>query len=236
MLDYFLVQNKIPAGATDYHAVVTHSEGVDEKSFIKMLSETLNVNEGEAKRVIAGIGTAARNLLAQGWSFKIEGIGTFGLGITGSFSSPDAPFDPAVNKVSIRFHADKELTAAARHTSLHRLHGVEHGPVIDSVEDKAAAALNSKLTPGHGVQISGKNIKIAGTNPACGVRFIDEAGDDVPVAASDLLENGPTKLVFICPPLNAGVYRLRVTTQYSNSSTLIDPPRSYTFEPPLTVV
>jgi hypothetical protein len=235
MLDYFLVQNKIPAGATDYHAVVTHSEGVDQKSFIKMLSETLNVNEGEAKRVIAGMGTAARNLLAQGWSFKVEGIGIFSLGVTGSFSSPDAPFDPAVNKVSIRFHADKDLTAAARQTSLRRLHGVEHGPVIDSVEDKATATLNSKLSPGHGIQISGKSIKIAGTNPACGIHLIDEAGDDVPAAISDLLENGPTKLIFICPPLNAGVYSLRVTTQYSNSNTLVETPRSYTFDPPLRV-
>jgi hypothetical protein len=234
MLDYFLVQNKIPAGATGYHAVVTHSEGVDQKSFIKMLSETLNINEGEAKRVIAGMGTAARNLLAQGWGFKVEGIGVFSLGITGSFSSPDVPFDPAVNKITVRFHADKELTAAARQTNLHRLHGVEHGPVIDSVEDKATAVLNSKLSPGHGVQLSGKNIKIAGTNPACGVRLIDEAGDDVLVAASDLLENGSTKLIFICPSLTAGVYRVRVTTQYSSSSTLVDTPRSYTFEAALT--
>jgi hypothetical protein len=235
MLDYYLAPNTLPAGTKGYHAVVTHSEGEDMKHFVRTLGEALNINEGEAKRVIAGISTAARDLLSQGWGFKVEGLGSFSLGITGAFSGPDAPFDPSVNKITVHFVADKELTAAARRAPMTRLHGIEHGPVIDSVEDKKSGAVNAALSPGHGMAVSGKCLKIAGTDPSCGVYLIDEAGDSVTVSAEDILENGGTKLVFICPALPAGVYHLKVTTQFSNASTLVSEPRSYTFAAALTV-
>jgi hypothetical protein len=37
MLDYYLVQNKVPSGSTVYHAVVTHTECLDQNNFIKIL-------------------------------------------------------------------------------------------------------------------------------------------------------------------------------------------------------
>ncbi|MDR2417773.1 MAG: DUF4469 domain-containing protein [Treponema sp.] len=231
MIDYYLTQSKLASGSSGYHAIVTHTEGVDQKNFIKMLGEVLNVNEGEAKLVIAGIGSAAKNLLSQGWSFKIEGIGSFSLSITGSFSSPDAPFNPAVNKIAVRFLPDRELTAAASSASLNRLHGIEHGPIIDSVEDKSSGAIDSKLTPGHGVQLNGKDIKIAGTDSSVGIHLIDETGNVTAVPAGDILENGPTKVLFICPSLSAGDYTIQVTTQYKD----LTHPRSYIFNAPLTV-
>jgi hypothetical protein len=198
-----------------------------------MLSEVLNTNEGEAKKVIIGIGTAARNLLSQGWSFKLEGLGSFSLSITGSFPGPDAPFNPTVNKIGVRFLADRELVAAAGSAGLNRLHGVEHGPIIDNVEDKTSGTINTKLTPGHGVQIIGKNIKIAGTDSTVGIHLLDSSAVTVP--SGDILENGPTKVVFICPSLNGGDYTIQITTQYSGSNKDTTHPRSYLFNAPLTV-
>ncbi|MDR2633363.1 MAG: DUF4469 domain-containing protein [Treponema sp.] len=235
MIDYYVKRSGLEGTENQTcHAVVTHTEGLSQENFIKMLREVLNINEGEAKRVIAGIGTAARNLLSQGWSFKIEGIGSFSLSITGSFPSPDAPFNAATNKIAVRFLADKELTAAAQSAGLNRLHGVEHGPVIDNVEDKASAAINAKLTPGHGVLISGKDIKISGTDSTVGIHLIDESGNALTVPSGDILENGPTKLLFICPSLSPGVYTIQISTQYAGSKELAHP-RSYLFNAPLTV-
>jgi nucleoid DNA-binding protein len=231
MIDYYLTQSALASGSFGYHAVTTHTEGLDQDSFVKMLSEVLNINEGEAKRAIAGIGTAAKNLLSQGWSFKIEGLGNFNYSITGAFPSPDAAFNPAVNKIAVRFQADKELGAAAQSAPLNRLHGVEHGPIIDSVEDKSSGSINNKLSPGHGAQIIGKDIKITGTDSSAGISLIDGTGNAFPVPAGDLLENGPTKLLFICPPLSPGDYTLQITTQYKSETHL----RSYVFNTPLTV-
>jgi hypothetical protein len=99
------------------------------------------------------------------------------------------------------------------------------------VEDKNTGAINSKLSPGHGVQISGKDIKIAGTDSLIGIHIIDEAGNGVTVPAGDILENGPTKLLFICPPLSPGEYTIQISTQYKSEAHL----RSYVFNAPLTV-
>jgi hypothetical protein len=235
MLNYYLTPNTVPEDASGYHAVVTQSEGEDVKHFVLTLAHLLNVNEGEARRVIAGISEAAKDLLSQGWGFKIDGIGTFSLGITGGFPSPEAPFNHAVNKVGVRFQADKEITAAARSAKMTRLHGIEHGPVIDAVEDKDGGVLNGRLSPGKGALLSGRGLKIAGEDPACGVWLIDEAGGETQVSSGDILENHPTRLLFICPPLPAGSYHLRVTTQSSNSSRTVGIPRSYIFPAPLVV-
>jgi hypothetical protein len=159
MIDYYLTKSKLSAGEMGYHTVVTHTEGVDQNKFIKMLGEFLNINEGEAKKVVAGIGTATKNLLSQGWSFKIESIGSFSLSVAGSFPSPDVPFNPVINKITGCFLADKELTAVTQSAFLNRLHGVEHGPIIDNVEDKARGGITSKLSSEYRVQISRKNIK-----------------------------------------------------------------------------
>jgi hypothetical protein len=103
------------------------------------------------------------------------------------------------------------------------------------VEDKTSGAVNSRLTPGHGVQISGKNIKISGTDGAVGIHLIDGSGNEVRVPVSDILENGPTKLLFICPVLSAGEYTLHITTQYSGNNEETKIPRSYTLDASLSV-
>ncbi|MDR0374593.1 MAG: DUF4469 domain-containing protein [Treponema sp.] len=232
MIDYYVVQNTAPADSTECHAVVTHTEGVNDESFITMLSEVLNVNKGEAKLVLSGVGTAARNLLSQGWAFKIEGIGGFSLRIGGSFEGPSAPFDHGRHKVSARFLPDKSLTAAARTAPLNRLRGVENGPVIDGVEDKAGGAPNSALTPGHGARLAGKSLKIAGEG--AGIFIIDDSGDAVTVDPKDILENGRTKVLFICPSLEPGEYHLKVSTHFTSSGETAHL-RSYTFDAPLAV-
>jgi nucleoid DNA-binding protein len=232
MIDYYLNQSKLgTSSSSSYYAVVTHTEGLDPNSFVKMLGEVLNINEGEAKRVIAGMGTVTKNMLSQGWGVKIEGIGAFSLSITGSFPGPDAPFNPSANKIVVRFLPDKELSSAAQSASLNRLHGIEHGPVVDSVEDKSSGEINGRLSPGHGVQVSGKDLKIAGTDSSVGIYLIDETGNAISVPAEDILDNGPTKLLFICPPLNAGSFTLQISTQYKSPAA----PRTYLFNTPLTV-
>jgi pSer/pThr/pTyr-binding forkhead associated (FHA) protein len=85
------------------------------------------------------------------------------------------------------------------------------------------------------VQIRGKNIKIAGVDSGVGVYLVDESGDEVWIVAGDILENGPTKVLFICPALSTGEYQLKISPQYSGTSETGKVVRSYTFETPLTV-
>ena len=44
------------------------------------------------------------------------------------------------------------------------------------------------------------------------------------------------ELLFICPILGTGLYQVEVTTQFTGSAYLVEKPRTFRFEPELTVV
>lgn len=73
--------------------MVTQSERADAETFLKMAAQTLNVNEATLLQTLAGIGQTMDTLLSQGWGFKIPHIGSYRLGIRGSFESSDASWD-----------------------------------------------------------------------------------------------------------------------------------------------
>jgi nucleoid DNA-binding protein len=154
MLDYYLEQNRVPEDSTEYYAVVTHSARSSQTDFVRILGKTLGgVTEGETQRVLAAVSMAAQEQFMEGRPFSIEGLGTFSLSVHGSFPSPDTPWDAAVNKVAVSFRADKTLSVAAGKAPLNRLHGVVHGPVIDSVIDAASNSANQRVTSGHNVRL-----------------------------------------------------------------------------------
>jgi hypothetical protein len=92
------------------------------------------------------------------------------------------------------------------------------------------------LTPGRNAKISGGKLKVEGTDPACGVYFVNEAdGARVKVDEADIVENLNAHLLIIVPALPAGTYRLEVTTQYGGSSKPLKAPRTAVFDRLLTV-
>ena len=235
MLDYYLEQNRVPENSTEYHAIVTHSERSSQTDFVRILGKTLGgVTEGEAQRVLAAVSTAAQEQFMEGRPFSIEGLGTFALSIHGSFPGPDAPWDTAANKVGVSFRADKALSAAAGKTPLNRLHGVVHGPVIDSVIDAASSTVNQRLTSGHNIRLIGRGIKLAGEGAA--LSFMPAGGGAaVPVLPADISHNGPTEIVFICPAIQADTKgHLTLSTRYGSNSRQDGSLRSYMFPIELT--
>jgi hypothetical protein len=236
MLDYYLVPNTLTTAQGTYRAVVTQQENAEGTAYVKLAAKTLNMSEGEIVGILNGLASTGRTLIGQGWGFTLPGFGKFSFGFKGNFDGPNAVYDPALQKVSVNFLVDKTLTSEAQTAPKNRIHGVVHGPVIDSVVDMGTNAVNTNLSPGGNIKISGKNIKIVGEDPTVGIDIIDAAGESVMVQKMVRSRNGPTELVFICPALSAGVYRIKVTTQYSGGSKHhIEPPRTFTFDTPLTV-
>jgi hypothetical protein len=185
-------------------------------------------------RVLSALATAAQEQFLEGRPFSIEGLGTFALSIHGSFPGPDALWDSAVNKVGVRFRADKSLADAAVKAPLNRLHGISHGPIIDSVVDQNSNTVNQKVSSGHIVRLSGKSIKIAGEGS--GITFTAAGGQSYAVPASDLSHNGPTEVSFICPAIpNDTVCHLTLSTR-SLANKSIGELRTFLFPHELTAI
>jgi hypothetical protein len=95
-------------------------------------------------------------------------------------------------------------------------------------------AINPTLTLGHDAKVSGVKLRIAGPDPEVGLYLVPTTGDAVKVDISDVVVNNPSELIALLPALPAGVYRVRIVTQYS-SSRLLKVPHTYLFDKPLTV-
>jgi len=106
------------------------------------------------------------------------------------------------------------------------------GLFINSVTDVTSGEVNSRLTPGGGVNLTGSKVKIDGDNAAIGISLTNQATTDVVmIPKTSLLVNDPSKITFIVPPtLVPGDYTLSVTTMYSNSGNFLKEPRTYIFE------
>ena len=89
--------------------------------------------------------------------------------------------------------------------------------------------INTTLTLGGAVNIIGSRIKIAGDSETNGLSLVNQSnGEESKIPLSTIAINEPSKVVFVMPTdLSAGDYKIRITTQFSNSSTLLKTPRSY---------
>jgi hypothetical protein len=106
------------------------------------------------------------------------------------------------------------------------------GIVINTVTDVASAEVNTRLTPGGGMNISGSKIKIVGDVAGVGIHLRNIDSQEVwDILPTSILVNDPSKISFIIPSdLREGDYHLSITTQYSNGSILLKEARTYTFD------
>jgi hypothetical protein len=101
--------------------------------------------------------------------------------------------------------------------------------------DVHSEALNSALTPGNMVRITGSKIKIEGEESACGVWFVNQADSSRTKITEYLAVNRGAELVGVIPPLAAGTYRLEVVTKYTHGTAPLKEARTIVAEPVLTV-
>jgi hypothetical protein len=155
--------------------------------------------------------------------------------IKGSFHSPDEHFDHAKQRVLFEMQQGAELRKELELVSVDVLGVAEVGLHIAQVVDVKTGSINDLLTPSRNLKISGHKLKIAGSNPANGVCFVAEGtGARYLVEASDIVTNNPSELIVVIPALPAGAYKLKVSTQFTNSVPLKEP-RTAIFDRPLTV-
>jgi hypothetical protein len=165
------------------------------------------------------------------------GLGFFSLDVKGVFIGDHAAWDPALHSLHIKTASSVELRQAIKHTHVNVRGMASYGTCVNAVKDVASGEENKYITPGGGINVAGVKIKIAGSDSANGIRFINQYdGTETPVPATSILVNDPGKLSFIAPAtLTAGDYKLSVTTQYASSSTLLKEPRTFVFEQILAV-
>ena len=116
------------------------------------------------------------------------------------------------------------------------------GPLLNGAQAQTRSANGTTTTrapqPGKNIGLTGKNIKLAGTDPTVGVTFtsVDTPSKKVFVPMEDVTVNEPKRLIFVLPAeVTDGLWNVSVTTQYSSGGGTVKAPRTYQVDTPLGV-
>ena len=173
----------------------------------------------------------AREQIANGASVAF-GLGYFSVGVNGVFFGDDPGWNSKEHSLTVKVTPTAELRNTVRNASVRLRGDAPVGTAISKVIDVVTGEINTLLTPGGAINIIGSRIKIAGESASNGISLLNQtSGDETKIPMSAIAINEPSKLVFVLPAgITPGDYKIRITTQFANSSTLLKEPRIYDYE------
>lgn len=157
--------------------------------------------------------------------------------ITGTFPENKPEFNPEVNALFARYSQTLAMRRGLENAKVKVDDKTIVGPVISQVEDMKTREINTLITPLKNLCVRGSHIRIAGENPANGIRFVAVNCDEViEVPVDDVVINDPSTVLIMVPALSDGEYYLEITTQYAGRNKTVKEPLTCRFEQVLTVI
>lgn len=211
---------------------VVTTKSLNENDLINIaVSRRTDLNPSSLRSSMELLKEIAREQIANGASVAF-GLGYFSMAVNGVFIGDNDHWDSNKHSLSVRVTPTADLRGAVNAATVDVRGMAVIGTVINSVTDVASGEVNSRLTPGGGVNLIGSKIKIAGDNAANGIILTNEVTSETTVIALNaILTNDPSKVSFVVPAdLAKGDYKLSIATQYSTSAQLLKEPRIFTFD------
>ncbi len=233
------MENKLTSRPDDYTFNVTYVQSRSVGDLCQMTAARLGTkySASEIESIYDALKDIAKEEVCSG-SVVEFGFTTNSVGVDGSFIGPKAQFDPKRNKLALRTVPTAEARAMLTDISVIVSHVEEGLPTIITVTDVTTGEVNVRLTPGGGLNGTGKRTKIMGEEgKTVGFFFVNaESDEETLVPPTALMRNDPSHFSFIIPDLPDGTYYLEVATQCSsNNRTLLKEPRRNRFPYLLTV-
>ncbi|QZO94594.1 DUF4469 domain-containing protein [Riemerella anatipestifer] len=197
--------------------------------------EGMEIQTETAVDIITRFNRKASELVLNGYSVN-TGLVYMHPAIKGVFY--DKTWDKEKHSVYVNVNQGTDLRKAANDTKVEIL-GEQSSPMsVFGITDKATGKADGNLTKGKNAEIKGTYIKIDGNNPKNGIVFKNlDNQNEVKLSAEHIVLNEPSRLLILVPTdLEAGNYELSITTQYSNSKTLLKEPRTEMLSTPIVIV
>ena len=229
-----------PDAPAKWYAVAVQGEKVRTEELARDISERSTISPADTEGVLEALATLLPEHLLRSEPLHLRGVGTFRIGIRSEGVENPGDFSRShILGSHIIYTPDVRILSALK--DMHYENSGELGCeslAITWLVDVVSGTSNDILTPGGTVRLSGQKMRIEGDSPSVGLRLIQvetQAVYDVPMTAIPV--NRLKEIVFAVPPdLPAGIYHVRIVTQYSNSVRFLKTPRSFTYEPLLRVV
>jgi len=161
------------------------------------------------------------------------GFSHYGLVAEGVLIGDHAKWNDETNRLVLRATPAVDVRNAIKDIDVNVLGMASSGAYINTVTDVSSGEVNTRLTAGGGINLTGVKIKVAGDFPEIGIYLTDVNTTTVfSIPRNSILINDPSKISFIVPAdLPVGDYKLSIVTQYTSSgATLLKEPRICVFD------
>lgn len=226
-IDAFLQDNSLTTDNTqDVYAVPASKEPADEERILaEMKAEDTGLRRETLLHVFELEKRVIKRLLLSGHAVN---TGLYHASVAFRGLVKNSQWNPDENQIVVNFNPGADLREAIRQTQVNILGAKPAGISVTGVQDVATKADNASATAGRAFTLTGRNIRIAGQDPAVGLTLIAEDGTETAVTDDLWVINKPSTVTFIIPAqMEAGTYTLRLTTQFSGNSTrLLKTPRT----------
>ena len=226
-IDAFLQDNSLTTDNTqDVYAVPASREPADEERILaEMKAEDTGLRRETILHVFELEKRVIKRLLLSGHAVN---TGLYHASVAFRGLIKNSQWNAEENEIVVNFNPGADLREAIRKTQVNILGAKPAGISVTGVQDVATKADNASATAGRAFTLTGRNIRIAGQDPAVGLTLIAEDGTETTVTDDLWVINKPSTVTFIIPAqMEAGTYTLRLTTQFSGNSTrLLKTPRT----------
>ena len=234
MLKYALRENLLTAAPDDFMAQVQDVRSYTLDEIIDaMMQKGSTLTRADVAAVLQVYGEVCASLIKDGSAVNTPLMNT-AMSISGVFNGANDSFDKKRHTVNLNITAGTALKAALGKIKCEKTGTVSTDPYINEVKDVVSGTINTTLTKGGVVQITGSKLKFDQKDTAQGIFFVPETG--APVRATVIAENKPARLMAIIPAdLAAGTYYIEVRTKYTVGGKPLKTAKIGRFIKPLTV-
>lgn len=226
VLKGWLADNAVTADNKDDKILLLESAGnLTEKDILeRMLKEITGLKEETLYHAMSLYNRIVMESLLNGYTVN---TGLF-------YASPSfqgvidgGVWDKEKNTIKVNFQQGKTLREEIAKTKVEILGEKADIMYVLEVEDKKTGLKDGTVSPGFGVIIRGRNLKIAGSDEKVGVYLINDQSSEEKLPDYQIIHNKPSELTIQIPTgLLTGTYTLRITTQYNKSTAGLKEPRS----------
>lgn len=160
------------------------------------------------------------------------GLGHFQLKVNGIFNGENAQWDKDKHNLTFKFSPAKEMRNTLDNCDVKVLGKANSSIGINRVTDLVTKQVNKCLTPGGGVNVTGKRIKLAGDQKDVGIKLINcDTKDEIPISWSSIMQNTLSCIKFVAPTNHIpGQYQLLIVSQYTSKGFYLKEAKTYCFE------
>jgi len=141
--------------------------------------------------------------------------------IGGVFTNAHDTFDKERHPISFRFRTLAKLRRLIDLITVSIEGVVDAAGWIDEYLDTDMDESNSVFTPGNPFIVQGIKIKLVGSHPKVGFRFVPVDNPAQAVNVTKIIENNPSKIIGIAPQTGYQRNRIEICTQYAGSTTVL---------------